>query len=72
MCEDADDVREFIRRTGYVWTFVVDRDGTLTNRYFTSGIPGHVFIDDEGIIQAMHVGDLQAGPMEELLSKVIR
>ena len=72
MQEDPNQVREYTKSNGYDWTFVVDGDGTITNRFFTEGIPNHVFIDAEGVVQGVHVGDLDSGTMEELLGKILR
>jgi cytochrome c biogenesis protein CcmG/thiol:disulfide interchange protein DsbE len=69
--EDPNQVRDFARINGYDWTFVVDRDGKVTNRYFTAGVPSHVFIDARGVVQAVHVGDLDNGAMEQLLGKIM-
>ncbi|HEX8598639.1 MAG TPA: redoxin domain-containing protein [Chloroflexia bacterium] len=72
MRENPADVREFVKSKGYHWTFVVDTDGVVTNRYFTAGIPTHVFVDAEGVIQAIHIGELDSGMMEEFLSKIVK
>jgi thiol-disulfide isomerase/thioredoxin len=69
--EDPDEVREFTQSNGYDWTFVVDQDGTVTNRYLTSGIPTHLLVDAGGVIQAVHVGELQESAMEELLQRIL-
>ena len=71
MREDPAFVNSFVDDNGYDWLFVVDRDGAVTNRYFASGIPSHIFVDAAGTIQAIHIGDLQASMMEELLGKII-
>jgi thiol-disulfide isomerase/thioredoxin len=71
MREDPAYVNAFVEGNGYDWLFVVDGDGAVTNRYFASGIPSHIFVDSAGTIQAIHIGDLQASTMEELLGKII-
>jgi cytochrome c biogenesis protein CcmG/thiol:disulfide interchange protein DsbE len=71
MQENPSAVRSFVQSNGYAWTFVVDTDGAVTNRYFMAGIPTHVFVDRNGVIQAIRVGDLQEGDMAELLGKII-
>lgn len=71
MQEDPSDVRAYAQANGFDWAFVVDQDGSVTNRYFTSGIPTHVFVDAAGVIRAVHVGDLQSTAMEELLSTIM-
>jgi hypothetical protein len=42
MQEDPDQVKSYAESNGYDWTLVVDvvdGDGAVTNRFFTSGIP---------------------------------
>ncbi len=71
MREDPAEVRAFTNANSFEWTFVVDSDGQVTNRYFMSGIPMHVFIDADGVIQAVYVGDLQASAMDQFLARII-
>ncbi len=71
MREDPAEVRAFTSANSFEWTFVVDSDGQVTNRYFMAGIPMHVFIDADGVIQALYVGDLQASSMEQFLGMII-
>ncbi len=71
MREDPTQVKLFTSEKGYGWTFVVDTDGAVTNRYFTEGIPTHLFVDAEGVIRAINIGDLQGNTMEEFLDKII-
>lgn len=71
MREDPAYVRSFAAENGYNWLFAVDRDGEVTNRYFASGIPTHLFVDAAGTVQAIHIGDLHAAAMDELLEKIL-
>ncbi len=71
MWEDPAHIREFTKSNSYDWTFVVDPDGSVTNRYFTSGVPTHLFIASSGVIQAIHRGGLKRDAMEELVGKIV-
>lgn len=71
MREDPTLIKSFTKQNGYDWTFVVDKDGAVTNHFFTAGIPNHVFIDAAGVVQAVHIGDLQQSMMEELVGKIV-
>ncbi len=64
-------MKAYAESNGFDWTFVVDPDGAVTNRYFMSGIPMHIFVDASGIIRPIHIGDLQEATMEELLGKIV-
>ncbi len=71
MREDPAQVKQFTTKQAYKWFFVVDTDGAVTNRYFTEGIPTHLFVDAEGVIQAINVGELTSSTMEVFLGKII-
>ncbi len=69
--EDPDTVRQYVAKAKYGWTFVVDRDGEVTNRFYVGGIPEHIFVDSAGVIQGLQIGELSAGAMEDQISKII-
>lgn len=71
MREKVDEVKQFTGSNGYDWTFVIDSDGQVTDRYFVSGIPSHFFIGRDGVIKSIRVGEMTPGDMEENVSKII-
>lgn len=71
MREDPGQVKAFTVNNGYDWTFVVDTDGKVTDRYFVYGIPTHIFIDKEGIIKAVSVGGLTRDMMQQNISMIV-
>jgi thiol-disulfide isomerase/thioredoxin len=75
--ESEASVREFVGQGGYEWSFVVDSDGGVTDRFFVDGIPAHFFVDAEGVIRAIQVGGIgseSGGNMkvEECLSRIMK
>lgn len=71
MREDPAQVKAFTGSNGYDWTFVVDTDGKVADRYFVYGIPTHIFIDKEGVIRAVSVGGLTPDAMEQNVSMIV-
>jgi len=69
--EDAGRVRDFVTPRGFGWQFVIDGDGTVSRRYYLTGIPMHVFIDKTGAIRALQPGGLDTGMMEPLLKQIL-
>ncbi len=69
--EDPGQVRDYIENNKYGWTFVIDRDGAVTNRYLVGGIPEHVFVDANGTVRAIQIGELSEQSMEESLAKIL-
>ncbi|MEA2574520.1 MAG: hypothetical protein QOH93_1818 [Chloroflexia bacterium] len=55
--ENEEAVRKF---TGgrFNWTFLLDTDGKVVDRYLVGGLPTHFFIDKDGIIRAIYMGAL--------------
>lgn len=64
-------VRDYVKAGGYTWTFLVDPDGAVTNRFAVGGIPEHIFIDAKGIVRDIYIGELQPAQMEEYLTKIL-
>jgi thiol-disulfide isomerase/thioredoxin len=74
--ESDSQVQQYVKEGAFTWTFVLDPEGTTTDRYLIGGLPSHFFIDAEGVVQAVHMGGLEnmAGrkaPIEEYLAKIM-
>lgn len=74
--ESDSQVREYVKEGAFTWTFVLDAEGSVTDRYLVGGLPSHFFVDAEGVVQAIHMGGLEnmAGrkaPVEEYLAKIL-
>lgn len=55
------DAAAFVREYGLTFPILLDRDGSVSQRYALSGLPTTFFIDRKGIIRSVIVG----GPMSE-------
>ncbi len=71
MREDPAQVKGFTSSNGYNWTFVIDTDGQVTDRYFVYSIPTHLFIGEDGVIKSVGIGALTPNAMETNISKII-
>jgi peroxiredoxin len=74
--ESPEGVKGFAKELGLTFPIVLDRDGSVVDRYFVSGLPSHFFVDRDGIIQAIHIGGLETAggrraPVEEYLEKIL-
>jgi thiol-disulfide isomerase/thioredoxin len=56
--ESEPTVRGFTMRGKFDWTFLLDTDGKVVDRYTVGGLPTHFFIDESGVIRAIHAGAL--------------
>lgn len=71
MREKEDVVREWVEEQGYNWTFVLDGDGAVSNKYEIKEAPTSYFIDPEGIIRVEKVGKMSLETMEANLLKAM-
>jgi len=65
--ESAGAVQTFMRRGGYSFTALADKDGESTNDYAITTLPQHFFIDTSGTLLEVYNGVLSK---EELLGKL--
>lgn len=61
-------VISFINKTNYNWTFVHDTNYAIAQRYQVNSIPSSYFIDEQGVIQAVHVGAMTRAMMDNYVS----
>lgn len=60
-------IKSFLESQGLHATVVLDKDGSIADQYFVSGIPQTVIVGKDGTVQAVHVGSRP--DLEEVLSK---
>ncbi len=70
--EPEDVVRRFVEQGGYSWTFVLDTSGEVAANYRIAAIPTSLFIDREGIIQAVNIGAMTKRAIESKLAEAMR
>jgi cytochrome c biogenesis protein CcmG/thiol:disulfide interchange protein DsbE len=68
--ESADTVRNFVKKNGYSWTFLLDSDMKVSMSYRASAIPMTFFIDREGVLQDIHIGPFIPSTLESKLAKI--
>lgn len=69
--EDNATVKQFTELNDYKWTFVIDGDGSVLQKYVISGIPTHMFLDKSGVIRYMIVGGISGDMMDDGLNKIM-
>ncbi|HMA38047.1 MAG TPA: TlpA disulfide reductase family protein, partial [Chloroflexia bacterium] len=71
VAEDPAKVQQFIKDNGYSWHFVLDHDGSVSRRYFVQGLPTHLFIGRDGVIQDMMTSMLDTPRMQSELGRLL-
>ncbi|MEK7760755.1 MAG: TlpA disulfide reductase family protein [Nitrospirota bacterium] len=56
--EDDATVREHIKRHGYTYPVLMDRDNKVANQFGVFGLPVSVFVDEKGVVQGYIKGGL--------------
>ncbi|QRN83612.1 TlpA family protein disulfide reductase [Chloroflexota bacterium] len=56
--ETAQDVQAFISANGYSFMVLLDSDYAISELYGVRGYPTSIFIDADGVIQKVHIGEL--------------
>lgn len=69
--ENARKAGDFQRQHGLSYPVVVD-DGTLRGEYAVNGLPVHVFIDRQGIVRSIVVGEISARDMRANVLRLLR
>lgn len=68
--EDRTNVYHFVNEFNYDLVFLLDPSNSLASKYGVRGLPTSVFIDEEGLIQARHIGLLNELLLSDYLSQV--
>ncbi len=71
LMETEDEVRQFVQRGGYSWTFVIDTTGEVGRNYGVTAIPTSFFLDKDGVIQAISIGAMTKRQMESRLAEAM-
>jgi len=66
--EKVEVVREFVRENDFDFLFLPDLSNSTAYTYGISGYPTSVFIDKDGLLNAMHIGELN----KDLLTAYLR
>jgi len=56
--DDPSTVLNFVKQSNYNWKFIHDGDYKVAQRYEVANVPSSYFIDKNGIIQAVQIGEI--------------
>ena len=63
-------VEPFVAEFGMTYPVLFDETGQLLKLYRAIGLPMSILVDEEGLIQARHIGYLTEGQLEDYLERV--
>jgi cytochrome c biogenesis protein CcmG/thiol:disulfide interchange protein DsbE len=65
--DNVDDVRQLANELGVSFPVLLDEQGQVTEMYHVFGLPSSFFVDDQGIIRAVHTGPLTESMLADYL-----
>jgi thiol-disulfide isomerase/thioredoxin len=68
--EEEAQVKPFLKEVGVTIPVWMDRDQSVSDRYFVRNFPMTLFIDEKGIIRGMHIGTLNEEQLPRYLATV--
>lgn len=68
--ESADQVRQFGEELGLTFPLLLDPGGVIQQLYRVRGYPTSMFLDEEGIVQALHIGIMTESQLDGYLMDV--
>ena len=71
MGEDGDTVRQYVQKADMRFTVGLDSRREIASIYRVAGIPTHIFIDRDGVIQDIQIGGMSREAMKKKLAKVM-
>ncbi len=69
--ESAATVQKYVDELGLTFTIPLDEDHAVANRYNVVGLPITFFIDGEGVIRHLWMGEMTSITLEEGIAKII-
>jgi len=70
VCEKPERVSAFVESYEVPFTVLLDKSGAVRQAYFVRSLPVSVFLDEEGVIEAVHVGALIEGMLREYVERL--
>ena len=67
--DDVDSIRDFLKKEGGDWPFVMDSEGKIALDFGVRGVPESYLVAPSGVIAARIVGGVRADQLERLLQQ---
>ncbi|MEM7343840.1 MAG: redoxin domain-containing protein [Chloroflexota bacterium] len=71
LAEDTSQVEPFVEELGLSYEILYDSDGAINRLYLVNGLPRTLFIDRQGVIQHIQVGEVQEVLLQGFLGRIL-
>lgn len=68
--EEQTQVKGFVDEFGLTFPVLIETKGKVSSDYNVSGYPATFFIDEEGILNSFHIGEINSTQLDEALAKM--
>lgn len=68
--ESEDTVTDFMAEAAYTFPIALDPDLTLAQSYLVRGMPTTYFIDRDGVIQQVHIGEMTSDILQSYVAMI--
>jgi thiol-disulfide isomerase/thioredoxin len=68
--EPAEVVQRYMKQRGLTLTVLLDDKGEIGNRYNVKGLPTTYFIDAEGVVRTIHMGEMNSITLAENIRQI--
>ena len=68
--EQEFDVRAFLNENEFHLLFLLDPSNSTAEKYYVYGYPASMFIDEEGLLQGMHIGELDESKLRAYFREI--
>jgi peroxiredoxin len=69
--EEANIARPYLEELGLTFEVLLDQDAALAKQYLVTGLPTTFFIDRQGLIRQVKLGQVQEDLLEEILAQIL-
>jgi peroxiredoxin len=70
--QTRDSVAPFVEFAGMTYPVLLDELSQVYNTYRAPGLPMSILVDEKGVIQARHVGQLSRAQLDQYLNQVLK
>lgn len=69
--ESAETVQKYVDELGLTFTIPIDKEQLMAQRYNVMGLPTTFFIDGEGVIRHLWMGEMTSITLEEGIARIV-
>lgn len=65
------DAGTFVEEYGMTFPILLDQDGEVASNYQLLGLPMSIFVDEDGVINRIHIGMMTGEQIDEYVAEIL-